>query len=82
MTENINDLNKETRDAWEVNAEVWDARMDDEGFVSLTCTGVRRKCRGSPCRSILPHYPLAQTVGRVPAKSHKGTRWVWRMRML
>lgn len=31
MTENINDLNKETRDAWEVNAEVWDARMGGEG---------------------------------------------------
>jgi len=39
MTENINDLNKETRDAWEVNAEVWDARMGDEGndFFNILC---------------------------------------------
>ncbi len=39
MTENINDLNKETRDAWEVNAEVWDARMSDEvnDFFNILC---------------------------------------------
>ena len=39
MTENINDPNKETRDAWEVNAEVWDARMGDEGndFFNILC---------------------------------------------
>jgi hypothetical protein len=26
-----NDPNQFTRDAWEANAEVWDARMGDEG---------------------------------------------------
>ena len=30
MTENLEALNKETREAWEVNAEVWDTRMGDE----------------------------------------------------
>ena len=30
MTES-NELNKETRNAWDANAEVWDARMGDEG---------------------------------------------------
>ena len=27
----INDPNQFTHDAWEANAEVWDARMGDEG---------------------------------------------------
>ncbi len=39
MTENLDDLNKETREAWEVNAEVWDNRMGDEGndFFNILC---------------------------------------------
>lgn len=39
MTENLDDLNKETREAWEANAEVWDRRMGDEGndFFNLLC---------------------------------------------
>jgi 2-polyprenyl-3-methyl-5-hydroxy-6-metoxy-1,4-benzoquinol methylase len=39
MTEEPNQLNEETRDAWEVNAEVWDKRMGDEGndFFNILC---------------------------------------------
>ena len=39
MTENLNDLNKETHEAWEMNAEVWDTRMGDEGndFFNILC---------------------------------------------
>lgn len=39
MTDNLDALNKETRDAWEVNAEVWDSRMGDEGndFFNVLC---------------------------------------------
>lgn len=39
MTENLNQLNDETRDAWEVNAQVWDAKMGDEGndFFNILC---------------------------------------------
>ncbi|MBI3151721.1 MAG: class I SAM-dependent methyltransferase [Chloroflexi bacterium] len=39
MTENLDDLNKETREAWEVNAEIWDNRMGDEGndFFNILC---------------------------------------------
>ncbi|GAB4567160.1 MAG: hypothetical protein Fur0017_07330 [Anaerolineales bacterium] len=39
MTENLNQLNDETRDAWEVNAQVWDTRMGDEGndFFNILC---------------------------------------------
>lgn len=39
MTENLDDLNEETREAWEVNAEVWDNRMGDEGndFFNILC---------------------------------------------
>ena len=35
----IDDLNHETREAWNANAEVWDARMGDEGndFFNLLC---------------------------------------------
>jgi len=39
MPETSNDLNNESRAAWEANAEVWDARMGDEGndFFNLLC---------------------------------------------
>lgn len=39
MTENLDDLNRETREAWEANAEVWDNRMGDEGndFFNILC---------------------------------------------
>jgi 2-polyprenyl-3-methyl-5-hydroxy-6-metoxy-1,4-benzoquinol methylase len=39
MAENLDALNKETRDAWEANAEVWDKRMGDEGndFFNVLC---------------------------------------------
>jgi len=39
MTENLDDLNSETREAWEVNADVWDKRMGDEGndFFNILC---------------------------------------------
>ncbi len=39
MTENLDDLNKESREAWEVNAEVWDNRMGSEGndFFNILC---------------------------------------------
>ena len=39
MTENLDALNRETHDAWEVNAEVWDKRMGDEGndFFNILC---------------------------------------------
>lgn len=39
MTEPTNPLNEETRTAWEVNAEVWDKRMGDEGndFFNILC---------------------------------------------
>ncbi len=31
MTEDLNDLNNETREAWDTNAHMWDARMGEEG---------------------------------------------------
>ena len=39
MTKNLDALHKETRDAWEGNAEVWDTRMGDEGndFFNVLC---------------------------------------------
>jgi 2-polyprenyl-3-methyl-5-hydroxy-6-metoxy-1,4-benzoquinol methylase len=39
MTENLDDLNRETREAWDMNAEVWDNRMGDEGndFFNILC---------------------------------------------
>ena len=39
MSEYLDALNKETREAWEVNAEVWDDRMGDEGndFFNILC---------------------------------------------
>jgi 2-polyprenyl-3-methyl-5-hydroxy-6-metoxy-1,4-benzoquinol methylase len=39
MSENLDELNKETREAWEVNAEAWDDRMGDEGndFFNVLC---------------------------------------------
>ncbi len=39
MSENLDALNNETREAWEVNAEVWDSRMGDEGndFFNILC---------------------------------------------
>lgn len=39
MTENLNDLHNETHQAWEINAEVWDKRMGDEGndFFNILC---------------------------------------------
>lgn len=39
MEKNLNDLNRETREAWELNAEVWDNRMGDEGndFFNVLC---------------------------------------------
>lgn len=39
MTENLNQLNDETRNAWEVNAQVWDTKMGDEGndFFNILC---------------------------------------------
>jgi 2-polyprenyl-3-methyl-5-hydroxy-6-metoxy-1,4-benzoquinol methylase len=39
MTENLNDLNEETRDAWNANAQVWDEKMKDEGndFFNVLC---------------------------------------------
>ena len=35
----LNDLNKETHEAWEENADVWDNRMGDEGneFFNILC---------------------------------------------
>ena len=35
----LNDLNDETREAWNVNADVWDTRMGDEGndFFNILC---------------------------------------------
>lgn len=39
MEKKLNDLNRETREAWEMNAEVWDNRMGDEGndFFNVLC---------------------------------------------
>ena len=39
MSEASNDLNRETREAWEMNAEVWDNRMADDGndFFNILC---------------------------------------------
>jgi 2-polyprenyl-3-methyl-5-hydroxy-6-metoxy-1,4-benzoquinol methylase len=39
MTENLNHLNEETRDAWNANAQVWDEKMKDEGndFFNVLC---------------------------------------------
>jgi 2-polyprenyl-3-methyl-5-hydroxy-6-metoxy-1,4-benzoquinol methylase len=39
MNNILNRLNDETRDAWETNAQTWDARMGDEGndFFNLLC---------------------------------------------
>ncbi len=39
MEKNLNDLNIETHEAWEINAEVWDRRMGDEGndFFNILC---------------------------------------------
>ena len=34
MAENLDALNKETREAWEGNAEVWDNHMGDGGKFS------------------------------------------------
>jgi hypothetical protein len=38
----INDSNQFSRDAWEANAEVWDARMGDEGndFFNMACSPI------------------------------------------
>jgi SAM-dependent methyltransferase len=39
MTDNIDNLHRETQEAWEINAEVWDNRMGDEGndFFNILC---------------------------------------------
>ena len=39
MKKNLNDLNRETWEAWDLNAEVWDNRMGDEGndFFNVLC---------------------------------------------
>ena len=39
MTDPIHDLNTETLNAWNANAEVWDKRMGDDGndFFNLLC---------------------------------------------
>ncbi len=39
MTENMDELNRETHEAWEVNADVWDNRMGDKGndFFNILC---------------------------------------------
>ena len=39
MEKNLNDRNRETREAWELNAEVWDNRMGDDGndFFNVLC---------------------------------------------
>ena len=39
MTDSLQNLNDETRNAWDANAQVWDTRMGDEGndFFNLLC---------------------------------------------
>jgi 2-polyprenyl-3-methyl-5-hydroxy-6-metoxy-1,4-benzoquinol methylase len=56
MIDNLNDLNDETRDAWEGNAQVWDARMGDEGndFFNLLCwPAITRLLNAQPNQHIL-----------------------------
>jgi len=56
MTENLNDLNNETRDAWNTNAQVWDARMGEEGndfFQILQWPAITRLLNVQPNQQIL-----------------------------
>ncbi len=56
MTENLKDLNTETREAWDTNAGVWDARMGEEGndfFQSLQWPAITRLLNILPDQHIL-----------------------------
>ena len=64
MAENLESLNNETRDAWEVNAEVWDNRMGDEGndFFNILCwpalasfLGLGSVNNSKPVSNFVPH---------------------------
>lgn len=56
MPEILNDLNNETREAWNTNAQVWDARMGEEGndfFQILQWPAITRLLNIQPNQQIL-----------------------------